>query len=160
MIKNKKAFTMAKETLYLDTSVVSNYFDTRNPLIHRYTRNFWQQKIHQYQAYISELVVREILNASDPLRNWMLERIDGLPSYEISKSALDLAAAYISAGVFSEKQRNDAIHAAVASTNQVDYIVSWNFKHLVKVKTRRELPAVNHSKGYTKPIEIVAPSEL
>jgi predicted nucleic acid-binding protein len=71
----------------------------------------------------------------------------------------DLAKAYIDRGVLSEKYLNDALHVAVASFYNISYVVSWNFEHLVKVRTRKSVNLVNTLEGYRE-IEIVSPQEL
>ena len=70
-----------------------------------------------------------------------------------------MARAYIKNGIFSEKYNEDALHVAIASFCEVSYLVSWNFDHIVKVKTRRLVSAVNILEGF-KEIEIVSPQEL
>jgi len=52
-----------------------------------------------------------------------------------------------------------ANHVAIAVTNGIGYFCSWNFTHLVKVNTRREVNLINALKGYGQ-IEIIAPPEL
>jgi len=150
---------MIKESLYLDTSVISNYFDTRDPMIHQFTREFWA-KLPKYRPLISRLVRTEILQASEPVRQQMLDLVVDFELAPILPETQELADAYVAANIFSAKQYNDAIHAAVATTTQVDYLVSWNFRHLVRVKTKRTIPLVNSSKGYSKYIQIIAPSEI
>ena len=54
---------------------------------------------------------------------------------------------------------DDALHIAVASVNNLDVIVNWNFTHIVKLKTRREVAVINTLMGY-KPIEICSPQEV
>ena len=58
-----------------------------------------------------------------------------------------------------EKYISDAEHVSVATVNRMDYVCSWNFRHLVKVSTRREVNLVNALQGYG-PVEIIAPPEL
>jgi len=62
-------------------------------------------------------------------------------------------------GVFVQRDLNDARQVAVATIAMMDYLVSWNFRHLVKVKTRRMVNEINLAAGY-RTVEIVAPSEL
>lgn len=61
--------------------------------------------------------------------------------------------------IFPAKYRDDALHLAIASVSGMDYLLSWNFEHLVKVKTKDMAKRVNTSKGY-KNIEIISPLEL
>jgi len=70
-----------------------------------------------------------------------------------------LAQEYVRRGIIPEKYISDANHVAVSVVNRIAYFASWNFAHLVKVNTRREVNLVNALMGY-EPIEIVAPPEL
>lgn len=71
----------------------------------------------------------------------------------------DLANKYVSEGVIPEKYIADALHIAVASINNMDAIISWNFRHIVKLKTKTEVTGVNKLLGY-KEIEICSPEEV
>ncbi len=70
-----------------------------------------------------------------------------------------MAQAYIDNDIIPEEYRNDALHIAVATLQDVDLLVSWNFEHLVNPETRRKVKAVNLLKGY-KEIDIVTPEEI
>ena len=56
-------------------------------------------------------------------------------------------------GVFTEKSFDDCQHIGVAVVNNCDCIISWNFKHIVNIKTIRDVRAITNLEGY-KPIEI------
>ena len=85
--------------------------------------------------------------------------IKGFKVLRTNKKIKDLANAYVERGVFPEKYIDDALHVAVASFYDISYVVSWNFEHLVKVKTRKSVNLVNILEGYRE-IEIVSPQEL
>ena len=70
-----------------------------------------------------------------------------------------MAGEYVRRGAFPEKYLSDANHIAIAVVNRVEYFVSWNFKHIVRVRTRRTVNLINTLRGY-EVIEIVAPPEL
>ena len=78
---------------------------------------------------------------------------------KIKKVIRDLAEAYIEKEIFPEKYIDDAFHVAMASYYEISYLVSWNYEHLVKVKTRRLVNSVNILEGFRE-IEIVSPLEL
>ena len=78
---------------------------------------------------------------------------------ELDQAAKGLAARYISEGVIPAKYRDDAYHIAIATVNNLDAILSWNFQHIVKMKTKREVVAINLTEGY-KPIDIYTPGEV
>lgn len=83
----------------------------------------------------------------------------GLRTLTINDQIKNLAKAYIVEGIFPEKYIDDALHVAAASFYKIPYLVSWNFEHLVKVKTKKSVNSVNLLKGY-KEIEIILPVEL
>ncbi len=63
-------------------------------------------------------------------------------------------------GVVPPKKLYDALHVAACVFHGVDYLVSWNYKHLANVNRESRINAVNLSNGYNKPIRIITPLEL
>ncbi len=78
---------------------------------------------------------------------------------KISAEVIKLTQVYIDEGLIPEKYENDALLIALTSVYSLDILVSWNFKHLVKRKTRIGANLINLKNGY-KSIEILAPPEL
>ena len=70
-----------------------------------------------------------------------------------------LAERYVQEKIIPLKHMDDALHIAIASVHNLDVIASWNFEHLVKMKTRREVQAVNALMGY-RGVEICSPQEI
>jgi len=89
----------------------------------------------------------------------MMKKIRNFKLLKINGEVEELAYNYIEKEIFPEKYWSDALHVAVAVVNEVKYILSWNFKHLVKVKTRKMVNLTNEMLGYQN-IEIIAPPEL
>ena len=149
---------MRKESLYLDTSVVNVYRDPRDPFLQKQTHAFWR-KLPRFRVFVSEVVIAEIDRAPTLLRVELQEIIEGFSVLPLTGEAEELAQHYVKEGVFSPRDLADATHVAVATTSGIDYLVSWNFRHLVKVQTRRLVNFINQREGY-KTVDIVAPSEL
>ena len=78
---------------------------------------------------------------------------------DISDEALDVAEQLISLEILTQKSFDDCQHIGTAVVNGCDCIISWNFKHIVNIKTIRGVRAISNLKGY-KPIEICNPSVL
>ena len=93
------------------------------------------------------------------LRKRLRRLIKGFKMLKSNKKIRDLARVYIERGVFSERYVDDALHVAITTLYDISYLVSWNFEHLVKVKTRKWVNSVNTLEGFTE-IEIVSPQEL
>src|SRR3990172_1520614 len=112
-------------------------------------------------TYISDEVIREISRASEPRRSQLeglIRKISPL-LLGIDLETEELAERYIKEGIIPEKYRSDALHIAVAVINGIDVIVSWNFEHIVKLKTRVMVDGVNKLLGYHE-IEICSPEEV
>jgi predicted nucleic acid-binding protein len=151
---------MKRETLYFDTSVLSAYYDKRAKERQDATIKFWKDILPNYKVYLSEITVKELEDTRNvTLRSKFKDLIRSFKVLKSNKKIRDLANAYIKRGVFPEKYLNDALHVAVASFYEISYVVSWNFEHLVKVKTRKSVNLVNLLEGY-KEIEIISPQEL
>lgn len=149
-----------KPKVYLDTTVPSAYLDARAPDRQQLTRQFWLERLPDFEAVISTIVLVEI--QATPKLDKRTELTNLVETFEIlvfDEKADELAQEYIRRGIFPERYISDANHVAVAVVNRIGYFASWNFKHLVKVKTRREVNLVNALLEYN-PIEIIAPPEL
>lgn len=145
--------------IYLDTSVISALFDSRTPERQKLTKNAWAA-FKDYDVYISEFVLQEINQTHDSHKKTLFaEVISGFNVLTVTAESEDLANEYVAQGIFSEKYFSDALHVALASVNEINYLLSWNFHHLVKVKTRRLVVLVNAVKEYP-PVEIITPPEL
>lgn len=114
----------------------------------------------RYEVCISQTTVEEINNTIETeLRKKLKKLIEKFKILEMNAKIRELAKAYVGEGVFPEKYIDDSLHVAIASFYRIPYLISWNFEHLVKVKTRKLVNLVNVLKGF-KEIEIVSPPEL
>ena len=147
-----------KAKIYLDTSVISALFDDRTPERLAMTSILWS-KLSDYEIFISELVLEELERTNDQIRDKMFSAIKNFIVLKISKEAEELAQIYVKQGIFPEKYFDDALHVALASVNQIGILLSWNFSHLVKLKTRRMVSIVNLAENIM-PVEIASPPEL
>ena len=147
------------EQVYLDTSVISAYFDTRNEPRRDETRKFWQQ-LQQYSPCISEVVLNELSRISNiELKDSVSMLIKNFHIYSLNENAQLLAQEYLDEGILPYRSINDAFHLAIATINNISVLVSWNFQHIVKRRTKTQVNLVNSLKGY-KPIEIVSPLDF
>jgi predicted nucleic acid-binding protein len=147
-----------KTKVYLDTSVISALFDERTPERLAMTSVFWS-KLSDYEVFISELVLEELEKANEQVRDKMFSAIKNFVVLEISEETEKLAQIYVKQDIFPEKYFDDALHVALASVNQIGILLSWNFTHLVKLKTRRMVSIVNLTENIM-PVEIASPPEL
>jgi len=145
--------------IYLDTSVISALFDERNAERKTLTEEF-SSKIAIYTTYISELTIAEIERTPDQsLRNKMRQVIKKFSILEVNEAVEELAAEYIKYGAVPESYSEDAYHISVAVLNEMDYLLSWNFRHIVREKTRNIVRMVNTLRNL-KYVGIITPGEL
>ncbi|MBN2534751.1 MAG: PIN domain-containing protein [Spirochaetales bacterium] len=151
---------MNKESLYLDTSVPGAYFDDREKERFKATRKFWYDIVPDYNVFVSDVTLDEIKGTrEDILRKDLLCIIEPFEIIKKNNETEILAKEYLKNNIIPERYFIDALHIAIASYYLINYIVSWNFEHIVKVKTRRIVNLVNILKGYRE-IEIISPLEL
>ncbi|OGC19836.1 hypothetical protein A3J90_03985 [candidate division WOR-1 bacterium RIFOXYC2_FULL_37_10] len=151
---------MKRESIYLDTSVISALYDDRVKERQEETKRFFKETILRYDIYVSNLTVSELDQTIDPVKK--KEFKDFVKKFNLlkqNKEAESLAKDYIDKKVLSKSSYEDALHIAIASINNINYLVSWNFTDIVKVKTKRMVNFVNSMDG-VKTLEIISPPEL
>ncbi len=148
-----------KIRVYLDTSVISAHFDKRNPE-RRFLTALFFEKVESFDAYISDVVLAEVGDTRDiQLRDKLRNLAISFKTLAIDEESRALADEYVKHRAISTDYPEDALHVAIATTNEMDYLLSWNFQHIVKVTTRRIVNMVNISLGYPD-LEIITPAEL
>lgn len=147
---------------YFDTSIFNFALANDVPIEKKVTLKLLEEvKNGKYKIFISEVVLREINRAPQHKAVKLKDCIKKVNPEELilEDESLTLAKEYIEKGVIPPKYEDDALHIAVASVNNLDAIISWNFTHIVKLKTKREVYGINTLMGY-KPIEICSPQEV
>jgi hypothetical protein len=114
----------------------------------------------RFQLVLSEVTGDELSGA--PLK--VRQVLQGLPAaaveqVDVTPECRVLQAAYLRAGVVSRKSESDALHIACATVWQVDLVVSWNFKHIVRFDRIAGFEGVNTLRGYRSP-RIYSPLEV
>ena len=123
------------------------------------TRAFWSL-LDDYSVIYSDLVLGELSRVGDAsLRESLLQLASPFRMVAGDAVSEDLAMAYMAAGAFPLDYADDSRHVGIAVANGAGFLVSWNFRHIVKVRTRRIVELVNAQRGLPV-IEIVAPPEL
>jgi len=144
--------------VYVDTSVVGGCFDSEfAPWSNALVADF---RANRFVAVVSELVAVEAEVAPPTVQRKFEELLDiGAELLPIDRDALDLASEYSRHGILPARFRNDLLHIAIATVGIVDVLVSWNFKHIVRLDKIRLYSAVNLESGY-KPLQIYSPREV
>ena len=147
-----------KQRIYIDTSVFGGYFDDE---FSADTIPFFEQaKNGDIKIIISDLLDAELLRAPQFVRD-LLSSIptENIERVQLSKISVLLADKYIEAKVVGKTSRVECQHIAIATTQNTDVLVSWNFKHIVNLERIRGYNGINYQNGF-KMIEIRTPKEL
>ena len=150
---------MHKQRVYLETTMFNYYVDEAKDA-HPATVAFFEAIGRgEFEGYTSTITYRELSIASEPKRAKMLELIGKyhITMLEESDDSIKLADIYIKNGVIPATKLLDARHIAIATVNAIDIILSYNFKHINKLKTKTMIPAINQISGYRN--IIIAQSE-
>ena len=149
---------MKIQRLYIDTSVVGGCFDAE------FAR--WSNGLYEdiqrgiFIPVVSEVTAAEIAEAPEFVQQRYSEILDqGAEILTINEAAFNLADFYQERKILTPKYYDDGLHIALATINEVDLLVSWNFKHIVHYEKIRLFNAVHLELGY-KSLQIYSPREV
>jgi predicted nucleic acid-binding protein len=149
-------------TIYLETTIFNFPFADDAPQYKADTLQLFEEiRAGKFKPFTSDYVVQELEAATDELRE---ERLNLIKMFEVevipaSNEAERIAEAYVSTGIVPPKYKTDALHIAIAAVAGFDYIISLNFRHIVKHKTILETEYINVREGY-KRVFIHTPAEV
>lgn len=153
---------MQKLKVYLDTSVISYLYQEDAPEKMQDTLQLWEKfKNHEYEVYISDIVINEIGACKEEKFNILMAYLNQIDYYivDTGEDTVGLAEKFIDFGILKQKSFDDCQHIASAILAGCDIIISWNFKHIVNVKTIRGVKVITTLEGY-KDLLIFPPSVL
>jgi len=114
----------------------------------------------QVKILVSEVVVRELANAPVRVRELLRSLpVGSVEQVRLTRDVIDLRDAYLGAGILDPQSTDDATHVAAATVARADAIVSWNFKHIVRIDKMRAYNQVNLQSGFGL-LSIVSPQEV
>lgn len=148
--------------IYIDTSVINGIYAQDSEIKARTTQFFKNAHAFGYNLYASEATIEEIEHTPQKSKRILLKNI--IEEYQIeilsvTEEARWLANRYIDAKIIPKKYFPDALHIAIAASYNIPVLLSWNFEHMVKVKTKLAVTRINRQEGYPV-IEISSPQEV
>ncbi|MBR0151350.1 MAG: PIN domain-containing protein [Synergistaceae bacterium] len=135
----------------METTVFNYYFDEDRPGHDDVLRLFEAIRAGEFEVYTSDYVVQEIENAPEPKRSGMLALVEdyGLNVLHTSLKVRLLGEIYVEKGIIPASHLLDSLHVAMASVYELDCIISYNFHHINRNKTRLMTASVNKEEGYS-----------
>ena len=151
-------------SVYVETTIFS-YLTARpsGSLItaahQRVTSEWWRVAPDRYRLLVSAIVVQEARGGDPAMAEQRVAFLSGLPLLEVAPEARELARALVAVGVVPADAAADALHIAVAAVNRVDYLVTWNLRHLAGAVVRRRIERALRERGFEPPM-LCTPEEL
>ncbi len=150
--------------IYVETSIVS-YLTARpsRDLIisahQQITLEWWENRRANFDLYASQFAVQESSAGDAAMARKRLNALDGITLLSVNQEALDLARLLIEKGPIPEKAEIDALHIAVATANGMDYLLTWNCKHIANAEMQVGIGRLCRASGFEPPV-ICTPEEL
>ena len=152
------------KTVYIETSILS-YLTARpsRDLLaaahQQVTQTWWDFHQARFEVFVSQLVDEECRRGDPDAAHRRVEAIDSIPMLEVVEEAYELAAALMAEGAVPDSAQDDATHIALAAVHGMDYLLTWNCRHIANAETKPIVRAVCATHGYPCP-EICTPEEL
>ena len=152
------------KTVYIETSILS-YLAARpsRDLLaaahQQVTRTWWDLHRTRFEVFISPLVTQESSRGDPDAARRRVDVLGGIPVLEMVEEVFDLAAAFLAEGALPGSAQDDAMHIALAAVHRMDYLLTWNCRHIDNAETKPIIRSVCATHGYICP-EICTPEEL
>lgn len=153
-----------KSTVYLETTIIG-YLAMRVSSVLRVaanqqtTREWWDSRRQGFDVFVSRFVVDECSDGDPVAAQDRLAYLDGIPLLAVPDDVNSLAEALVAGVPLPENAAIDALHIAVAAVNGVEYLLTWNCKHIANPSMRPRIERVCREMGYEPPV-ICTPQEL
>ena len=147
---------MAKKKVYVETTVVSDatalpsrdVIQLGRQLI---TKEWWMTASERFDLYSSLVVARGARNGDPEAVKRRVAALVGIPELDVTEREYALAQKLIDGKAIPKEYPDDALHIAVAATQKMDYLVSWNFKHITNGQTIPIVERICREAGYVCP---------
>ncbi len=155
---------MANEAVYIETSLVSYLVarpsrDLIRAARQQLTIDWWENERAKFDLFVSDTVLQEARAGNQTEAAKRLAALAGIPLLQITNEAVLLAAELVKKHALPVKAAQDALHIAIACVNGMDYLLTWNCKHIANAQMRSKIEQTCRSAGYEPPV-ICTPEEM
>jgi len=153
-----------KRSVYLETSVIG-YLTSRpsrdllTAANQQITYDWWNDRRIQYDLFVSQFVVAECGSGDVIAAQERMKVLADIAQLETTTDVDALAIALLTQIPLPQKAQVDALHIAVAAVHGMDYLLTWNCKHIANAAIRSNIERICRSKGFDPPT-ICTPQEL
>ncbi len=152
------------ETVYIETSIVGYLTarSTKNLILAanmEITKDWWEFRRNAFILYTSEVVIDEVAQGDAEIAAQRLEILRDFPLLALNQAVQGLAAQFLARSSMPPKAKVDAVHIAAATVHSMDYLLTWNCKHIANAQIQGKLAEISLDFGYVLPI-LCTPNEL
>ena len=152
-----------KPKAYLETTIVSYLAasPSRDVVVagHQQITHDWWERRHRFELFVSAAVVDEAQRGNAALAKRRMVLIDGIPVLDLTVDVHRLAAGLLSAHAVPPNALGDAVHIAAAALNGINYLLTWNCRHIANAAVRGKIERACSAEGVNAPV-ICTPEEL
>jgi hypothetical protein len=143
--------------VYIETSVIS-YLTARlsSDLIvaahQKLTDDWWETRRFDFELYTSELVFEEARRGDPQAAQKRIMVLQNISLLSLNQETFELADLIVARQALSEEAHADAVHISVAIIFEMDYLLSWNCRHIANAEIQKKIAQIIHHEGYNMPI--------
>ncbi len=150
-------------SVYIETTIPGAYYDERDDVVSLFqrhqTRLWWAECRPRFELYTSEAVLAELRQGSFPCQAEALGLLEDVPVLPVDDEIAGVARVYIEHLVMPRGQMGDSFHLAFACVHALDYLVTWNCRHLANPRKVAHIAEINRRLGLLTPT-ILTPQML
>jgi hypothetical protein len=151
------------QVVYIETTIPSFYFETRDTdqarVWREHTRRWWSNSATRFRMVTSSFTIQELNEAPDPKRSDGLRLLEDVELLDDPPELTDVVEYYLQHRLMPHDAVGDAAQLAIASLSRVDFVLTWNLKHLANANKFRHIAVVNGRLGLPVPL-ITTPLNL
>jgi len=122
-------------------------------------KKWWNMRHQQFELFVSPLVLREVTVGNPTMAQRRLRIVRELPVLALTAEATAVAEQLMKNGPLPPKAEVDALHIGVAAVHGIEYLLTWNCRHIANARTRSQIESICRNMGYEPPV-MCTPEEL
>ena len=155
---------ITKPKVYVETTVVSYLTARQSKDVivaghQQTTRDWWKTCHDRFELVVSPLVLQEASRGDPEAAQERLRVLSTLTLLDVPENSVVLAQNLVNSGAIPQNSAEDALHIAIATTNRIEYLVTWNYRHIANA-IRQQLIAEVCQKADYQPTVICTPEQL
>lgn len=153
---------MAK-SVYIETTIPGAYFEEREDVVSKFqryaTRRWWDDLRHEHELFTSEAVIAELQQPQFVFSKQAIDLMADVPRLPLSDEIRGVVSVYLEHQLMPKGDAGDAFHLAFASVHELDYLLTWNCRHLANPRKVTHITVINRRLGLLTPT-ILTPQML